>query len=346
MKLSIRQIADLIHAEVVGDSSLEISSLSKIQEGVPGSISFLANPKYQEFIYTTKASAVIVSKEFEPQASCTTTLLKVDDPYQAFSLLLEKASHMRISAKKGVDPNAVVSKNAEVGEDVYIGPFVYIGERVKIANGVKIFPHTFIGDDCIIGAGSILHANVSIYDGSRIGKSCIIHSGARIGCDGFGFIPLKDGSYQKVPQTGWVEIQDEVEIGANTTIDRATLGKTVVEKGVKLDNLVHLAHNVEVGSHTVIAAQAGIAGSTSIGKYSMIGGQAGIVGHLKIANRTRIDAQSGVNCSIPEEGGAFRGSPIQPHRSQLKSEVLFRKLEEMYKRIQQLEAQLVDKENS
>ena len=337
MKWTLSQVAEIIGAEIDGEENILVHAISKIEEGFEGSISFLANPKYTPYIYQTSASAVIVSKDFEPSQPVKASLLRVEDPYSAFTLLLKKYNELSSSSKTGIDSQAFVSSSATIGEGVYIGPFSYIGEGANIGNNVKIYPFSYIGDRVSIGEASSINAHVTIYHDCIIGSNCILHAGCVIGSDGFGFAPKPDGSFEKIPQTGNVELGDFVEVGANATLDRATLGSTIVRKGVKLDNLVQVAHNVEIGENSVIAAQSGIAGSTKLGKYVMIGGQVGIVGHLKIADQTKIDAQSGVNRSIKEPGQAFRGSPIQPFRQQLKSEVLFRKLEELQKRIQQLE---------
>lgn len=344
MKLRISQIAELIGAEIVGDPQTEIFSLSKIEEGLPGSITFLANPKYESFIYQTQASAVIVESSFSPKKSVNPSLLKVKDPYSAFTQLLELVSEEIISSKEGIDPSAFISPSSKIGEGCYIGPFAYIGDGVKIGDNVKIFPHAYIGDFATVGDNTCIFPQATIYHACTVGSDCIVHAGACIGSDGFGFAPQEDGSFKKIPQTGNVVIENKVEIGANTCIDRATVGHTTIREGAKLDNLVQLAHNVEIGSNTVVAAQAGIAGSTRLGRNCMIGGQAGLVGHLELANQTMIDAQSGVNKSVKKEGLAFRGSPAQLHRQQLKSEVFFRKLEDMYRRIQQLEEALENSE--
>ncbi|MEO0897105.1 MAG: UDP-3-O-(3-hydroxymyristoyl)glucosamine N-acyltransferase [Bacteroidota bacterium] len=339
MKWPIRQVAELINANIEGDETLELHTISKIEEGHEGSLSFLANMKYESFIYQTAASAVIVSNDFVPKHHISATLLRVDDPYAAFTMLMQAVSQLQNqnNTKSGIDAQAFVHPSAKVGEDVFVGPFAYIGAEAVVEKGAKIFPFVYIGEKVQVGKNSVIHPQVSIYHECIVGNDCIIHAGAVIGSDGFGFAPKEDGTFQKIPQLGNVVLEDEVEVGANATLDRATLGSTLVKKGAKIDNLVQLAHNVEIGENTVIAAQAGIAGSTKLGKYVMIGGQVGIVGHLNIADQTKIDAQSGVNRSIKKQGQAFRGSPIQPFRQQLKSEVLFRKLEELNKRIAQLE---------
>ncbi len=340
MKFTISQIASLIQADIEGDAQRDIFQLTPIEAGQPGGITFLANPKYTPHLYTTQASAVIVSRDLVLQQPVNTTLLRVDNPYEAFTHLLETASEMMKRGRSGIEQPAFIADSAKVGKDVYVGAFAYISANVTIGDGVKIYPNTFIGEGVVIGDNTLIYPNVSIYYATQIGANCIIHAGASIGSDGFGFAPKEDGSYRKIPQLGQVVLQDHVEVGANTVIDRATMGTTLIQEGVKLDNLVQLAHNVEIGAHTVIAAQAGIAGSTKLGRNCMVGGQAGIVGHLTLADQTKIDAQSGVNRSIDTPGLAFRGSPIQAHRDQLRSEVMFRKLADMHMRLHDLELRM------
>lgn len=339
MKLSVEKIAGLIGADIEGNATAEIDKIAKIEEGTPGSICFLANPKYIPHLYSTKATAVIVSRDFQPTQSYTATLLRVEDPYGAFSKLLAMAQQVQ-QPDQGIEQPSFIHPTATIGTAVYIGAFAYVGKGVSIADGVKIYPHCYVGEGVEIGAGTVLYPGTTVYAGCKVGRQSILHAGVCIGSDGFGFAPQPDGTYAKIPQTGGVIVGDEVEIGANTVIDRATLGNTKIGNGVKLDNLVQIAHNVSVGANSVIAAQTGIAGSTQIGTGCMMGGQVGISGHLQIANGTKIDAQSGVNKSIKQEGLAFRGSPARPHRQQLKSEVLIRRLEEMQQKISQLESQL------
>ncbi|MEM7037258.1 MAG: UDP-3-O-(3-hydroxymyristoyl)glucosamine N-acyltransferase [Bacteroidota bacterium] len=345
MKFKVGEIAQLIGAKVDGDPNVEITGLAKIEEGKPGTITFFANPKYESHIYTTSASAIIVPTDFALKSAVAATLLRTPDPYSAFTTLLGKASEM-LQAKTGIESadHSYISESAQIGEDVYIGAFAYIGNGAKIGPGAKIYPHAYIGDHVSVGANTTIYANASVYLGCQIGANCIVHSGAVIGSDGFGFAPQKDGSYRKIPQTGIVQIEDNVEIGAGCTIDRATLGATIIRKGVKLDNLIQIAHNVEIGADTVIAAQTGVSGSTKLGKRCMVGGQVGIVGHLNLADQTSIGAQSGVSKSVQETGKALRGSPAQDYRQQLKSEVLFKNLEAMERRIRTLEQQLKNQE--
>ena len=342
MKFSASQIASMIGASLEGDGNVEIYTVTDIESGKKGGITFLANPKYTPFIYSTEASAVIVSNDFVPEKPVQSTLLKVSDPYSAFVSLLEAAQAIQQSSLSGIHAQSMVDPDAEIGEDVYIGAFAYVSAGAKISKGCKIHPFAFVGKNVSVGDYSILNPHVCLYDNTQIGKNCILHTGAKVGTDGFGFAPQEDGSLKKIPHLGNVVLEDEVEVGANTTIDRGTMGATRIKKGTKLDNLVQIAHNVEVGSYTVIAAQTGVAGSTKLGKNVMIGGQVGIVGHLNIADYTKIDAQSGVNKSIKKEGQAFRGSPIQLHRDQLKSELMFRKLVSMQNRIEELEKKLSD----
>lgn len=339
MKFKVGEIAGMIGAQVEGNADLMISSLSKIEEGGPGSLSFLANPKYESYLYTTAASAVIVSIDFEPKQAVSATLLRARDPYMAFAQLLQRFLQF-VQNKSGIEQPSHVAETATLGRDIYVGAFAYIGNGAVIGDGAKIYPHAYVGDFATVGAGTTVYANASIYYGCKVGQQCIIHSGAVIGSDGFGFAPQPDGSFQKIPQTGIVRIEDHVEIGAGCTIDRATLGETVIRKGAKLDNLIQVAHNVEIGENTVIAAQTGISGSTKIGANCMIGGQVGIVGHIKLADGTRIGAQSGVSKTVEEKGKALRGSPAQDYKQQLRSEAVFRNLDQLDKRLHQLEKEL------
>ncbi|MEM7371227.1 MAG: UDP-3-O-(3-hydroxymyristoyl)glucosamine N-acyltransferase [Bacteroidota bacterium] len=340
MNLRISQIAELIQAKIEGNADLYIQSLAKIETAKQGELSFLGNLRYESFLYSSNASAIIVDENFTPSQEINPTLLRVANPYEAFRLLLSHVSEADAASHQGIEELAFVHADATIGKEVSIGAFSYISEGVVIGDNVRIFPGTFVGKGVEIGSHTTIASNVSIYHACKIGQHCLIHAGTVIGSDGFGFLPQPDGSFQKVPQTGNVVIEDGVEIGANCCIDRATLGSTTIRSGAKLDNLIQLAHNVEIGSHSVIAAQAGIAGSSKLGAYCMIGGQVGIVGHLEIADQTRIDAQSGVNRSIKQSGQAFRGSPIQAFRQQLKSEVLFRKLTELSQQIHNLQTEI------
>ncbi len=338
MKYSAAQIAGVLNGEVIGDGSVEITGLSKIDEGQPGTLSFLANPKYTRFIYSTKASLVIVDDQFIQEQPVPCTLVKVKNAYAAFSELLEIYNQVKIN-KTGISSLAFISPNAKIGANVYVGEFAVISDDVEIGEGCKIYPQAFIGENVTIGAHSTLFTGVKVYNDCIIGNDCTFHSGVIIGSDGFGFAPQDDNNYKKVAQIGNVVIEDHVEIGSNTTVDRATMGSTVIRKGVKLDNLIQIAHNVEIGKNTVIAAQSGVSGSTKIGENCMIGGQVGIAGHLTIGNNVMIAAQSGIGSNIAD-GKVIQGSPafdIAPYR---KSYVFFRKLPELVKRIEELEKQL------
>jgi UDP-3-O-[3-hydroxymyristoyl] glucosamine N-acyltransferase len=324
MKFTATQIAGILEGEVVGNPNAEVFKLAKIEEGTEGSLTFLANPKYAQYIYTTAATITIVNASFEPESEIKTTLIKVEDAYKAFSKLLEYYNQVKLM-KSGIEQPTVISDSAVYGENLYLGSFSYIGNNVVIGDNVKIYPNTFIGDNVIIGDNSIFFSGVKVYSESVIGKNCMLHSGTIIGSDGFGFAPTEDGTYKKVPQIGNVILEDDVEIGACTTIDRATLGSTIIRKGVKLDNHIQIAHNVEIGENTVIAAQTGIAGSTKIGSGCMIGGQVGFAGHLVIGNNVKIQAQSGIGKNIPD-GEAVQGSPAFNYGDYNKAYVHFRNL--------------------
>ena len=338
MKFNIKQIAAILNGTIEGNDNIEVWKLCKIEEGEPGGLSFLANSKYTNYIYDTKASAVIVSDAFVPEHPLQTTLLRVADPYLAFATLLKTYNEMQLD-KKGVDKLAYIAPSATIGEGCYIGPFAYIGENAHIGNNVKIYPQTYVGDNSTIGDNSTLFAGVRVYHNIVIGSRCILHSGVVVGADGFGFAPTADGSYQKIDQIGNVVIEDDVEIGANTTVDRATLGSTIIHRGVKLDNLCQVAHNVVVGESTVMASQSGIAGSGKVGSHCVIAGQVGIVGHIEIGNHVTIAAQSGVTRNFPDNV-TILGSPAMDAIKQRKTYVYERNLEQLYKRVEQLEKQL------
>jgi UDP-3-O-[3-hydroxymyristoyl] glucosamine N-acyltransferase len=338
MKFTAEQIAGILEGEVVGNPNAEVFKLAKIEEGTDGSITFLANPKYANYIYSTKASITIVNNTFEPENEISTTLIKVEDAYKAFSKLLEYYNQVKLM-KSGIEQPSVISDNVVYGENLYLGSFSYLGKNVTIGNNVKIYPNCFIGDNVTIGDNTILFAGVRIYSESIIGKNCTIHSGCIIGSDGFGFAPAEDGTYSKVPQIGNVIIEDSVDIGACTTIDRATLGSTIIRKGVKLDNQIQIAHNVEIGENTVIASQTGVAGSTKIGKNCMIGGQVGIVGHITIGDRVRIQAQSGIGKSI-SDGETIQGSPAFNYGDWNKSYVHFRNLPKIVSDLEDLKKKI------
>ncbi|MEQ9261662.1 MAG: UDP-3-O-(3-hydroxymyristoyl)glucosamine N-acyltransferase [Owenweeksia sp.] len=337
MEFSAQQIADLIGGKVDGDPEVTVNSLSKIEEGQSGSLSFLANPQYTPFIYTTQASIVIVNDDFVPEQSLSSTLIRVENAYQSFARLLEVYNKMKHD-KSGIEDQAYVSKSAKVGENCYIGAFTYIGDHVIIGDNTKIYPGCYIGDNAKIGTDGLIFSGTKVYADCEIGNSVTLHSGVVVGGDGFGFAP-NNQSYDKVAQIGNVIIEDHVEVGSNTTIDRATLGSTLIRKGVKLDNLIQIAHNVDIGENTVIASQTGIAGSTKIGKNCMIGGQVGIIGHLIIGNNVKIAAQSGIGNNV-KDGAVVQGSPAFGLREYKKSYVYFRKLAQMADEIDNLKKQM------
>jgi UDP-3-O-[3-hydroxymyristoyl] glucosamine N-acyltransferase len=324
MKFTAAQIAGILEGEVVGNPDAEVFKLSKIEEGTEGSLTFLANPKYLNYIYSTQATITIVNNTFEPEQEIKTTLIKVEDAYKSFSKLLEYYNQVKLM-KSGIEQPSVISDGVTYGPDLYLGSFCYVGKNVTIGKNVKIYPNTFIGDNVSIGDNCVFFAGVRIYSETEIGNNCSIHSGTIIGSDGFGFAPQEDGTYVKVPQIGNVIIEDDVEIGACTTVDRATLGSTIIRKGVKLDNHIQVAHNVEIGENTVIAAQTGIAGTTKIGKNCLIGGQVGFAGHLVIGDGVKIQAQSGIGKNL-EAGEVVQGSPAFNYGDFAKSFVHFRNL--------------------
>jgi UDP-3-O-[3-hydroxymyristoyl] glucosamine N-acyltransferase len=327
MKFTAAQIAGILQGEVVGNPNAEVYKLAKIEEGTEGSLTFLANPKYNNYIYSTQATITIVNHTFEPEQEISTTLIKVEDAYQSFSQLLEYYNQVKLM-KSGIEQPSMISENVTYGADLYLGSFCYVGKNVTIGKNVKIYPNSFIGDNVTIGDDCVFFAGVRIYSETVIGNNCIIHSGSIIGSDGFGFAPQENGSYRKIPQIGNVIIEDDVEIGACTTIDRATLGSTIIRKGVKLDNHIQVAHNVEIGENTVIAAQTGIAGTTKIGKNCLIGGQVGFAGHLVIGDGVKIQAQSGIGKNL-EAGEVVQGSPAFNYGDFAKSFVIFRNLPKM-----------------
>ncbi len=335
MKFTAAQIAVILEGEVEGNPEIEVSKLSKIEEGGPESLSFLANPKYTQFIYTTKASIVIVNKIFKAEKEINSTLIRVEDAYKSFSKLLEYYNQVKMN-KTGIESPVFISKSAIYGENIYIGAFAYLGENIKIGNNTKIYPNVYIGDNVTIGDNVILFSGAKIYSDTIIGDNCVIHSSAILGADGFGFAPNEKGEFIKVPQTGNVIIEDNVDVGAATSIDRATLGSTIIRKGVKLDNHIQIAHNVEIGKNTVIAAQTGIAGSTKIGENCMIGGQVGIVGHITIGNNVKIQAQSGIGRNV-KDNEILQGSPALPYSDYNKSYVHFKNLPKTMNRINILE---------
>lgn len=345
MNSTVKQIASHLNGQVIGDEGLIINHPAKIEEAQNGAICFLANMKYEEFLYSTNASAVIISENFQPKREVKPALILVKDPYSAFVGVLNHFSQ-QIFSEKGISDLAFIHPDAEIAEDVYIAPFVSIGKGAKIQSGAYIQPNCTIGDFAIIGKDAMIHSNVSIYHFCSLGDNVTIHANTVIGSDGFGFAPDENGVYHKVPQVGNVVIGNNVEIGANTTIDRATMGSTIIKDGVKIDNLVQIAHNVVIDQNTVIAAQAGISGSTKLGKNIIVGGQAGFVGHIQVADNTKINAKSGISKSVKEEGLSLSGSPAFNWRDELKSQMLFRKLPELEKRIRELENQIITKTNA
>ena len=340
MKFTAAQIAGILEGEVEGNPEVEVSKLSKIEEGIPESLSFLSNPKYTQYIYTTKASAVIVDKNFKAENKINTTLIRVDDAYKSFSKLLEYYNQVKMN-KTGIEQPVFISESANYGENIYIGAFAYISDNVKIGDNVKIYPNVYIGDNVIIANNVTLFSGAKIYSDTQIGNNCVIHSSAILGADGFGFSPNEKGEFIKVPQTGNVIIEDNVDIGAATSIDRATLGSTIIRKGVKLDNQIQIAHNVEIGKNTVIAAQTGIAGSTKIGENCMIGGQVGIAGHLSIGNNVRIQAQSGIGRNV-KDNETLQGSPAFTYNDYNKSYVHFKNLPKIIHRLTTIEKNITD----
>lgn len=340
MEFSAEQIASLLNGEIIGIPSASVSTLAKIEEGAPNAMSFLSNAKYEEYIYTTKSSICIVNKSFTPSKPLppTLTLIKVEDAYASFAKLLGMYDQFSRKQPKIEQPSHIAS-TAKLGENIYIGAFAYIGENAIIGDNVSIYPNAYVGDNVVIGDSTLIHPNASIYSNCKVGKNCLIHSGAVIGSDGFGFSPDANGVYQKVPQIGNVVLEDDVELGANSTIDRATMGSTIIRKGVKIDNLCQIAHNVEVGENTAMAAQVGIAGSAKIGKNIMIGGQAGIAGHLSIADGTIIMAQSGVPSTIKKQAMVM-GSPSIPADDFKKSYFGFRKLPYILTKLRELEEKI------
>ncbi len=339
MDFSARQIAELLDGEVDGNPDATVNTLSKIEEGTPGSLSFLGNLHYEPHLYSTEASIVIIPKDFKPAQNVKSTLLRVENAHEAFSKLLEMYDQIQHD-KKGVDSQSVVSDSAQIGEDAYIGALTFVGENSTIGKNTKIYPGCFIGDNVKIGNNCLIFSGARIYANCEIGNEITLHSGVIIGGDGFGFVP-KSGDYQKVPQIGNVILEDGVEVGANTTIDRATLGHTIIRRGVKLDNLIQVAHNVEIGESTVIAAQTGIAGSTKIGKNCMIGGQVGIVGHLKIGDGVKIAAQSGIGNDL-KDNEIVQGSPAFPIGEYKRAYVGFRNLTQIAKDISDLKKEIAE----
>lgn len=339
MEFTAAAIAEFLKGEITGDPEIKVNTIAKIEEGHEGALSFLANPKYEHYIYSTGSSVVLVNRDFVPSAPVKATLIRVSNAYESFASLMTLVDQSK-PKKKGIHPSAIIEKSARIGKDVYIGALAYIGENCVIGDNCRIYPQTYIGDNTKVGDDCLIYPGVKIYHECVIGNKCTIHAGSVIGSDGFGFAPQSETEFMKIPQLGNVILEDHVEIGANVAIDRATMGSTVVRRGVKLDNLIQIGHNVEIGENTVMAGQTGIAGSTKIGRNCMFAGQVGIAGHLKVADNTKIGAQAGVAGDIKDENQIVIGSPAIEHRNFLRSSVIFRKLPEMKSKIDYLEQEL------
>ena len=339
MEFSVDQLAAILNGTIEGDGSLKVNTFGKIQDAGQGALSFLANDKYEHYLYSSKATAVIVHENLKLANPVKSALIRVKDPYASFSTLLEFYEKSQISQKTGIEEPSFIHQNSTLGKDCYVGAFAYIGANCQIGDNVKIYPHTYIGDNCSIANNSIIYSGAKLYEDTKIGKDCIVHSGVVIGSDGFGWAPQDDGSYKAIPQLGHVELEDNVSIGANTTIDCATFpnSATVIKQGAKLDNLVMIAHNVVIGKDTVIAGQAGISGSTEVGENCILAGQVGVVGHLKLANKTIVAAQAGVSKSPRKEGETLFGYPAYDIKGYMSSYAVFKKLPEIYKRLSELE---------
>lgn len=338
MQFPAAQIALLVNGKVEGDPHAAVGSFGKIEEANQGQLTFFANPKYEDYLYSTKASIIIINDAYELKQPVSATLIRVHDAYTAFATLLGKYQEIMQQQLVGVQQPSYIAETAFLGNNVFIGAFAYLGENVKVGSNTKIFPNAYIGDNVTIGDNSTIHPGVKIYHDCKVGSHVIIHAGTVIGSDGFGFAPQADGTLKKVPQIGNVVIEDNVEIGANATIDRATMGSTLIKSGAKLDNLIQIAHNVEVGNYTVIAAQAGVSGSTKIGNSVLIGGQAGLAGHLQVADGSKINAQSGLGKSLKNPGSSVTGSPAYDYNKAIRSQSMARNLPELEKRIQELES--------
>ena len=339
MEFTAATIAGFLKGEIEGNPEIKVNTVTKIEEGHAGALSFLANPKYEHYIYTTKSSVVLVNKSFVPSAKIDATLIRVENAYEAFASLLRLVDQAR-PRKTGIHPTAVIESSSKIGSDVYIGPYAYIGENSVIGDGCAVYPHVYLGDNTRLGKNCVLNPGVTVYHDCILGEDCIVHAGSVIGSDGFGFAPQSENEYMKIPQLGNVILEDHVEIGANVTIDRATMGSTIIGRGVKLDNLIQIGHNVEVGENTVMAAQTGISGSTKIGKNCMFGGQVGLAGHIKIANGTKVGAQAGILGEIKEENTVIIGSPAIDLKQFLRSSVIFKKLPEMKTKLDTLEKEV------
>ncbi len=341
MKFTAAEIAGYLQGEIIGDPEAEVSSFARIEEGKAGSISFLSNPKYENFLYDSESSVILVNRDFAPRHAVKATLIRVNDAYQALGLLLEYHERSLKENRTGIESPCFIDKTAVLGDSVYFGAFSYAGQGVAIGDRVKVYPQVYLGDGVVIGADTVIYAGVKIYRGTKIGERCTIHAGAVVGSDGFGFAPLEDGSYRKIPQVGRVIVEDDVEIGANTTIDCGTLDSTIIRRGVKLDNLIQVGHNCEIGEHTVIAAQSGLAGSTKVGRYCRLAGQTGLAGHLEVGDNVQIGAQSGVTKNIKSNCTVF-GSPAADMKNAIRSYIVQRNLPQLRQEIIDLQKELRD----
>jgi UDP-3-O-[3-hydroxymyristoyl] glucosamine N-acyltransferase len=339
MEFTAEAIAGFLKGEISGDPQVKVNTVAKIEEGHQGALSFLANPKYEHYLYTTESSVVLVNTDFSPSSPVKATLIKVKNAYEAFASLLTLVEQSK-PRKKGIHPTAVIEPGATIGADVYIGAYAYIGENCRIGDGSRIYPHVFIGDATVVGKNCLFYPGVKIYHECNIGNGCTIHAGSVIGSDGFGFAPQSESEFMKIPQVGNVVLEDNVEIGANVAIDRATMGSTIIRKGVKIDNLIQIGHNVEIGDNTVMAGQTGIAGSSKIGKNCMFAGQVGIAGHLKVADGTKAGAQAGIAGDIKEPNTVILGSPAMDFKQFMKSYVVFRKLPEIKSLVDSIDKEL------
>ncbi len=339
MEFTAKAIAEFLQGEVVGNPEVKVNNVAKIEEATPGTLAFLSNPKYNKYLYTTEASIVLINLDMELEKEVSTTLIKVENAYESFAKLLELAEQAR-PVKQGISELAFIEKSAKIGDGVYIAPFVYIGENVVIEDNVKLFPHVFIDDNVTVKKNTTLNSGVKVYHECKIGENCIIHAGAVIGSDGFGFAPDENNVYRKIPQLGNVIIEDNVEVGSNTTIDRATMGSTIIKKGVKLDNLNQIGHNVQIGENTVIAAQSGVAGTTKVGKNCQFGGQSGLAPHIQIADGVKVTPQAGIPNSIKQPGSIVMGTPAFNIREFQKSFIVYKQLPDLFKRVKELENEI------
>ncbi|MGB3619461.1 MAG: UDP-3-O-(3-hydroxymyristoyl)glucosamine N-acyltransferase [Catalinimonas sp.] len=341
IELTARQIAELVGGDVEGDGEIRLRRIGKIQEAEPDTVSFLSNPKYEPYLYETRAGAVLVNRDFAPRRDVSAVLIRVEDAYLGFTTLLEEYQRLLALDKEGIEQPAYLGEDATYGVGLYLGAFAYVGKGVRIGNHVKIYPHAFVGDGAVLGDHTVLHPGARVLRGVRVGRHCTLQANAVVGSDGFGFAPQRDGSYRTIPQVGTVVLEDHVDVGAGTVIDRATVGETILRRGVKLDNLIQVAHNVEIGANTVVAAQAGFSGSSTIGAGSMIGGQVGVVGHVALADGTRVAAQSGVAKGVEEPHRTLMGSPAVDLKAHMKSVVLTRRLPELLRRVERLEEKII-----